>query len=49
MFRGLLEIRYYRQRMDCLKENSIVTVQEKFYSLLVMPVHHVLMQRKCLI
>jgi len=45
MFRGLLEIKYYRQRMDCLKEDSIVMVQKKFYSLLVMPVHHVIMQR----
>ena len=47
MFRGLLEIRYYRQRVDYLKEDSIVTVQKKFYNLLVMPVQRVLVQRKC--
>jgi len=47
MFRGLLEIRYYRQRMDCLKEDSIVALQKKFYSLTLMPVHRVMVQKQC--
>jgi len=49
MLCGFLEIRYHRQRTDCLKEDIIGTVQKKFYSLLVMPVHRVMVQRKCLI
>jgi hypothetical protein len=49
MFHRLLEIRYNRQRMNCLKDDSIVTEQNKFYSLLVMPVHCVIGQGKCLI
>jgi len=46
MYHGLLEIRYYRQRMDCLMEDSIVALQKKFCSLIVMPVHSVMVQKE---